>query len=1133
MLSKPTNLACLLTGMLFLPLSGCTSDPELSPETSGRAPTALAARVYPNNYLLVHGYASPGASQEAAANGIDRATQTSREDNFWYWKAKYSDAVTSYDVPAKLMEEAAEVGETVGVYAANWDGRSSLASSAIYLENSLNAHCAVASGQSCALIGHSTGDALIGYVLDKHRNDLPSGLPWNVAGVYVAGGAGGGTEVAYAAEIFIDDPVLRELTPTTMRGLYNHDMPAGIANVRFVGSGWRRDLQDGTPYPEGALYLSAFAGESDGLVPFHSQAGVKPYDSAWYNAGPNSYCVHRNAVGKCGEIRHGTQNAERWRWEVLIGFSWLSAPLFSGFTVAFIDSERLYNHRDEVGRLGNWVPDYIRQAGFRQPPPPTAPPEPPGVVTTFPGTTAKPNITLRESLKLTSFRGKLIAAFRPAGGGTILNIATSTDGNATWSRQVVAGAVPTSAPSVAVHNGELYSAYATAGVLAGISYSPDGQTWSNYTIPGTASGSSRALVSHDGTLFLIARGSDGVLKVAKSSDGRTWSTATNALTTEGATIRLAGNYLDAVVFQDLIQVMFLGPSNRLFIAASRDGAKWSSYELSGSHLADGRTIASSTTPSLAVYNGAMYLVTTASAVGQVILSVTRDGQTWTSSTSAIGTNGGVGLTSFGRALHMAVAGSGGVLNVSSAEASPGTSPAWAQFPTATQQSPITMSDSPSLATFKGKLYMAAKSNDSSNSLRIGYSPNGASWNTYLVPNLILGSAPSLAVFGGKLYVALQAGDGSKKILLARSSDGLSWTSYAASSSAGQLLTQSRPTLAVLNNRLVLASSDPATGRLTIATSATGDPAGWSAYQVSGAAALAGEVVPGSGAAALAVHRGSLYAAFRAVDGSNALMIAMSTNGTTWTQYRVAGNYASNLDATASSAPALTVYDDRLYATYIGVGSAQLVTSVSSDGRHWSSYPSPAVLTKSPVALAPFGSSLYVALQANDPSNLFYLSSIAASTLGSPSSEPVNILTENGFYLAATNGGGQGPSVSPFSTTATSIGPLQTFQCLTTGANEMAFVTLNGTYITAGAGGGRVGDLTDALRANATVASTWEAFTIRWLGGNYCALQVASGNYVTAEGGGGWGPANDTNAPSATYTDATSVGPWETFTVRAR
>jgi hypothetical protein len=379
-----------------------------------------------------------------------------------------------------------------------------------------------------------------------------------------------------------------------------------------------------------------------------------------------------------------------------------------------------------------------------------------------------------------------------------------------------------------------------------------------------------------------------------------------------------------------------------------------------------------------------------------------------------------------------------------------------------------------------------------------------------------------------------AGDGSKKILLARSDDGQSWTSYEASTSAGALLTLSRPTLAVFNNRLTLAASNPATGRLTIATSTTGNAAGWSAYQVTGAAALTGAVVPGSATTSLAAFRGSLYAVFRAVDGSNALTVATSTNGSTWRQYRVAGNYASNRDAYAGSASALAVYDDKLYATYLDIGSAQLMTSVSSDGLHWSSYPSPAVLTKSHVGLAPFGSSLYVALQANDSSNRFFLSSIAGSNLGGAgTSEAVNLVTENGFYLAATNGGGMGPSASPFSTTATAIGPQQTFQCLQVGANEMAFSTLNGTFITAANGGGRAGDATDAMRAIATGTAAWEALTIRWLGGNYCALQVNSGNYLTAEGGGGWGPSNDTNAPSATYTDATSVGPWETFTVRTR
>ena len=130
---------------------------------------------------------------------------------------------------------------------------------------------------------------------------------WNIGTVFVAGGAGGGTEAA-SWNVFFgnEDPVVAQLKPLNMRALYNHDMRggfAGVPNIRFVGAGKQTDLAHdsydpvrgvvhGIDYGKGA---GLCRGESDGLVPFHSQGGVSklkgggPAEQAY-----DAYCIQRH-----------------------------------------------------------------------------------------------------------------------------------------------------------------------------------------------------------------------------------------------------------------------------------------------------------------------------------------------------------------------------------------------------------------------------------------------------------------------------------------------------------------------------------------------------------------------------------------------------------------------------------------------------------------------------------------------------------------------------------------------------------------------------------------------------------------------------------------------------------------------
>lgn len=90
-------------------------------------------------------------------------------------------------------------------------------------------------------------------------------------------------------------------------------------------------------------------------------------------------------------------------------------------------------------------------------------------------------------------------------------------------------------------------------------------------------------------------------------------------------------------------------------------------------------------------------------------------------------------------------------------------------------------------------------------------------------------------------------------------------------------------------------------------------------------------------------------------------------------------------------------------------------------------------------------------------------------------------------------------------------------------------TVNGHLLTAVYGGGQGGPVgSTALNTNATVVGPWETFTVEYFGYGRFALKTISGNYVTAVNGGGLG--DPPGGTSAIHTNATVAGPWEQFTI---
>ncbi len=149
-------------------------------------------------------------------------------------------------------------------------------------------------------------------------------------------------------------------------------------------------------------------------------------------------------------------------------------------------------------------------------------------------------------------------------------------------------------------------------------------------------------------------------------------------------------------------------------------------------------------------------------------------------------------------------------------------------------------------------------------------------------------------------------------------------------------------------------------------------------------------------------------------------------------------------------------------------------------------------------------------------------------------ESVYLLTDGGYLLSATNGGGDigadaiqtrfKYSLGSATTTPSVIGAFELFNVLKSSIGQFAFQTVNGNFITAVGGGGRT---TDVLHTDAVNAAAWEEFRITHTGSSgvfSVSIQTISNNFLTAVSLGG-------QTTNAIHSDATAVGTWETFFIR--
>jgi len=254
----------------------------------------------------------------------------------------------------------------------------------------------------------------------------------------------------------------------------------------------------------------------------------------------------------------------------------------------------------------------------------------------------------------------------------------------------------------------------------------------------------------------------------------------------------------------------------------------------------------------------------------------------------------------------------------------------------------------SLAMFRGRMYLAVTDGNpqDGNMLAVFSTDKTMQWGTgtapvMSMPNWSFGPVstcgPSLAVFRGRLYVAFRAQfsgnatqDAGNAVLVCSTADGVNWA-YAGQTEpcpGSAPFSTSAPSLAAFNGRLYLAFiglADPFAA--TVAVRSTADGTTWAAVPNPGTAPtyLNSQFAP-----SLAVFNGYLYVA--SSNDSNNIDMWRTADGKTWTGPMWVGQ-------PTQSAVSLAAAGRRLYAAFIPNNSGQAVSLYSTaDGQTWTGAP---------------------------------------------------------------------------------------------------------------------------------------------------------------------------------------------------
>jgi hypothetical protein len=183
----------------------------------------------------------------------------------------------------------------------------------------------------------------------------------------------------------------------------------------------------------------------------------------------------------------------------------------------------------------------------------------------------------------------------------------------------------------------------------------------------------------------------------------------------------------------------------------------------------------SESPSLAVFNGKLYCAYQGpNNDGEVRYTTTSDGVNWAADTQIpyMGMSGSPSLAVFNGKLYLAHPGGVGSVPWYTAT-SDGVN--WTLDTPLDQSEMFAMSGSPSLATFNGKLYCALTQGDSNKELWCTTTSDGVNWSTGTqIPHIGMSGSPALTVYEGKLYVWHQGEGENCEVWYTRTSDGVNW-----------------------------------------------------------------------------------------------------------------------------------------------------------------------------------------------------------------------------------------------------------------------------------------------------------------------------------------------------------------------
>ncbi|MBD8514068.1 hypothetical protein IFO68_15415 [Photobacterium sp. CAU 1568] len=240
-----------------------------------------------------------------------------------------------------------------------------------------------------------------------------------------------------------------------------------------------------------------------------------------------------------------------------------------------------------------------------------------------------------------------------------------------------------------------------------------------------------------------------------------------------------------------------------------------------------------------------------------------------------------------------------------------------------------------LAAFNGRVYMAYRGWGSSKSLYICSTADGVSWSQQTDITDDNGAktqnSPALAAFNGRLYLAYQ-GSGSDSIYICSSADGVNFGDQTKITSQNDAETDSQPALAAFNGRLYLAyRGEDLSNSLYVCSSANGTD--WdSQVNVSDQNGAATTTTAGP---SLAPFNGKLFLGWEGAGGTaingSAIYVCSSSDGLEWGPQT---NLEDANGAEGYDGVSLAATSDTLFALYHGAHTAQLY-GCAFNGTSWS------------------------------------------------------------------------------------------------------------------------------------------------------------------------------------------------------